>query len=141
MKAPGFTTPREAEEAFYEAFAQADLTAMEAVWEPSDDIECIHPMGARLVGVAVFDSWKEMFDRANPVAFHLTERHEFHQENLAVHVLVEHIHFRDNSAEPLRFLTTNVYRRNESGWRMLHHHSSPAPMDSAKEEPASRSVH
>jgi len=141
MQSPEFETPREAEDAFYDAFAKTDLAAMAHVWDTGDDVECIHPMGARLVGPAVLDSWREMFERAGPIAFHLTDRREFRQSGLAVHVLVENIHFRDDSAKPLRFLTTNVYREGETGWRIVLHHSSPAPIDSAREQPPGHSVH
>lgn len=142
MKKPGFTSPQETEEAFYDAFATGNLTAMEDVWETADDVECIHPMGARLVGPAVLESWKNMFEQAGPVAFHLTDRREYRDNGLAIHVLVENIHFQDDSTKPLRFLTTNVYRCREHRWQMILRHSSPAPMDSRhKHESGSHSVH
>lgn len=142
MKKPGFTSPRETEEAFYDAFAKGDLSAMEEVWDSADDVECIHPMGGRLVGPAVLDSWKNMFEQAGPVAFHLADRREYSADGLAIHVLVENIHFQDDTTKPLRFLTTNIYRRREDRWHMILHHSSPAPMDNGQDhEPASHSVH
>jgi hypothetical protein len=142
MKKPGFASPQEAEEAFYDAFATGNMAAMEEVWENADDVECIHPMGARLVGHAVLESWKNMFEQAGPVAFHLTDRREHQDGGLAIHVVTENIHFQDDTTKPLRFLTTNVYRRHDDRWRMILRHSSPAPMDSSQEhEPASHSVH
>lgn len=142
MNKPGFASALEAEEAFYDAFATGDLKAMERVWARGDDVECIHPMGARLVGPAVLDSWKNMFEQAGPVAFHLADRREYPAQNLVIHVLVEDIHFQDDSTKPLRFLSTNVYRKSEESWHMIMRHSSPAPMDNSRDQaPPSRSVH
>ena len=56
-----YTTPQQAEAAFYEALERADLEAMMAVWAEDEEIICIHPGGARLAGyAAVREGWREV---------------------------------------------------------------------------------
>jgi hypothetical protein len=37
--------------AFYDALTKCDLEAMMAVWGDDDDVYCVHPNGARIMGV------------------------------------------------------------------------------------------
>ncbi|MEQ8860283.1 MAG: nuclear transport factor 2 family protein [Pseudomonadales bacterium] len=47
-----------ANEAFYVAFASADLAAMERLWAERDDVVCLHPGWPALCGrEAVLESW------------------------------------------------------------------------------------
>ena len=57
-----FTTPEDAEEAFYDAIGRADLDALMNVWAEDEEIVCIHPTGQRLVGArAIRESWRTIF--------------------------------------------------------------------------------
>jgi ketosteroid isomerase-like protein len=57
-KKPIFTSPQEAETAFYEALERGDLEAMMSVWSEDEEIVCVHPGGARLTGYAlVREAW------------------------------------------------------------------------------------
>ena len=47
-----FTSPQEVEDAFYDAFARADLEAMMVVWSEDEEVICIHPGAPRVVGLA-----------------------------------------------------------------------------------------
>ena len=42
----------EVEAAFYDALNRADLEALMALWADDEEIVCIHPGGARLIGHA-----------------------------------------------------------------------------------------
>lgn len=140
MKKTGYSTPLDAEQAFYTAFERADAEAMHAVWDTGEDIECVHPLGARLRGTAVHEGWREMFADAARLAFHLSDRRAYEQGDLTVHLVLENILFPDGKAEPLQILATNVYRRDADGWRMVLRHASPAP-GAPPVEPARGSVH
>ena len=50
MSLSGFPSAQAAETAFYAAFENSDYAAMMAVWSREADIECIHPLGERLMG-------------------------------------------------------------------------------------------
>jgi ketosteroid isomerase-like protein len=52
----------EANEAFYLALSRQDLDAMDAVWLPTEWVECIHPGWSILRGwAAIRDSWESIF--------------------------------------------------------------------------------
>ncbi len=59
---PIFTSPQDAALAFYQAFEAKDIEAMMAAWAEDEDIVCVHPGGARLVGYeAVRAGWEQLF--------------------------------------------------------------------------------
>ncbi len=128
---PLYHTSEEAEAAFYGAFERADIEVMSRVWDGAADIACIHPAGPRLNGTEVLESWEKIFERAEPIAFHLSDRRIFRQPSLAVHVLIENILFQDKNERPLRILSTNVYRQSDQGWHLIMRHCSPAPQGPA----------
>ena len=47
---PIYTSPQDASLAFYQAFETQDIDAMMATWADDEDIVCVHPGGARVVG-------------------------------------------------------------------------------------------
>jgi len=141
MKNTGYSTPLDAEQAFYAAFERADADAMRAVWAASGDIECVHPLGARLRGDDVHQGWRDMFAEAERLAFHLSDRRAFEHDGLTVHLLLENILFPDGKTEPLQILATNVYRHATDGWRMVMRHASPAPTGLASPPAARGPVH
>src|SRR5690606_9802953 len=56
-----FTTPLEAEAAFYRALAEGNLDALMAVWSEEEEIVCVHPGGPRIVGLAaVHETWRRI---------------------------------------------------------------------------------
>jgi len=59
-KKPIFTSPQEAEAAFYEALERGDLDAMMSVWAEDEEIVCVHPGGPRLNGYALVRDQRRM---------------------------------------------------------------------------------
>jgi len=49
---PPVAHPDDVEQRFYEALQRGDLAAMMSCWTDEDDAVCVHPGGARLVGLA-----------------------------------------------------------------------------------------
>ena len=132
-----FPTPEDAEQAFYEAFANADLAAMMAVWAERDFIECVHPMSNRVQGYeAVEESWREIFEGGLRVRFKLSNVHRTQDALIAVHVLHEHLSTPgDNNRWP-PVIATNVFQLVDGSWRMIHHHASPCPDEDGNDKPA-----
>ena len=57
-----YLSPQALEQAFYAAISCGDLDALMALWAKQDDIVCIHPGAARLVGApAIRASFAELF--------------------------------------------------------------------------------
>lgn len=127
MSETRYSTPQEAEAAFYQAFQRKDLGAMMAVWDDGTDIVCVHPGGRMLIGAdAVRASWEDIFRRGPALHFVVDERSRTENGELALHIVHEHIHAGGEMA-PAPVLATNAYRRTAHGWRMILHHASPAP--------------
>ena len=128
MKSALFSSPQDAEAAFYEAFEKADLEAMMAVWADDDEILCVHPGGARLTGVAqVRESWRQIFASGQTLRFRLRQPQSVNGLTLVVRSAYEQISVAGEARPRAPVIATNVYLRAEHGWRMVVHHASPAP--------------
>ncbi len=122
-----FATAEDAENAFYDAIARADLDALMAVWADDEEIVCIHPTGQRLQGAAAIrESWRGIF-AGNP-RFTVRVAHSVRWSGmlLAVHSVVETLYLGDETTPQGPLLATNVLQRGASGWRLLAHHASAA---------------
>ena len=132
-----FPTPEDAEQAFYEAFANADLAAMMEVWADQDFIECIHPLRDRVQGYkAVKESWRDIFEGGLRVQLKLTRVHRTQDALIAVHVLYEHLSAPGDTGSWPPVITTNVFQLVDGSWRMIHHHASPGSDDDDNDNPA-----
>ena len=119
--------PQQAELAFYQAFEQGDLATMTSLWENSDDIVCVHPMGAALRGTqAVSEAWREILAGEVNMRFAIEEIHISQMGSIAIHIVKEHISVP--GGKPVApMIATNIYRESTDGWRMILHHASPSP--------------
>lgn len=136
-----YGTTEEVEAAFYDALSRADLDAMMALWAEDEEIFCIHPGAARLIGhAAIRASWQAIFERGG-VRIQPAQRHVSQNMLTAVHSLIEEI--QENGATPtdVHVLATNVYLKTAEGWRMVSHHASLAPGTFAGDRPVSAFVH
>ena len=125
MASTGFPSAQAAEAAFYEAFENADHEAMMAVWSPGIDIECIHPLGERLMGqAAVRNGWRRLLSGGKRMQFRLSHAKRFQADQFAIHILYENISIAGRKQPPV--IATNIYRFNGYGWHMILHHASPA---------------
>ncbi len=121
---------RAANERFYAALEALDLTAMDALWAHDGWVRCVHP-GAEVIegwnGVRA--SWERIF--ANTRWLRVTPT----SVNVAVYGAIglvgcsENITTADESDVGVAVAqATNVFRRTDAGWRLIHHHASPAPV-------------
>jgi uncharacterized protein (TIGR02246 family) len=129
MKRAVYTTPHDAEAAFYEAFEKGDLDAMMGVWADDDDIVCVHPGGPRLAGVEeVREAWRQIFAGGQTLRFRLRQQQTLNGMALVVHSVYEQITVANEARARQPVIATNIYMRTENGWRMVVHHASPAPV-------------
>jgi ketosteroid isomerase-like protein len=136
-----YGTADDAEAAFYDAIARADIDALMAVWSDEEDVICIHPGAARVTGVAaVRASWEAIFERGSvhirPLQLHVT-----HNLTTTVHSIVEAIHRADNRPQDVHVLATNVYMKSTLGWRIVMHHASVAPGQAPVASPPGTMLH
>ena len=122
-----FASPEDAETAFYEAIARADLEALMSVWADDEEIVCIHPTGQRLRGAAAIrESWRSIFANNPRLTVRITQGVHWNGMLLTVHNVVETLYLGDEPTPHGPMLATNVYQRGASGWRLLSHHVSTA---------------
>jgi ketosteroid isomerase-like protein len=120
-------TAEDTEAAFYDAIGRADIDALMALWADEEDIVCIHPGTARLVGhVAIRASWEAIFERGG---VRIRPRQLRVTQNMitSVHNVVEEISQADDEQADVHVLATNVYLKTPEGWRIAIHHASVAP--------------
>ncbi len=127
MKPPiAHASAQAAEEAFYDAMQQGDVATMMSLWADDDDAVCVHPNGARLVGIAAIrDSFEQIFAQGGvDVRTALAHRHQ--GVMVAVHNVVEKVLVSGRAgSEVVECVATNVYVKGAGGWRILMHHASP----------------
>jgi len=125
----------EIENAFYEALHAADITQLMACWADEEDILCVHPGGARLIGAgAIRAAFEAMFANGNIQAY--PERvHKIDALASAVHHLVERVEIMTpNGPHKAWVIATNVFHKTPQGWRLVAHHTSPGTVNDAKDE-------
>ena len=114
------------EGAFYEALQIGDIEKLMACWGDEDDIVCVHPGGARLVGAAAIRAaFDAMFSngtiRAYPEKIRKAEA-----MSASVHSVLERIEvLTEDGPRHAYVIATNVYHQTAQGWRMVAHHASP----------------
>jgi ketosteroid isomerase-like protein len=121
----------EANLAFYRALQERAIKEMERVWDHDGEISCVHPGWHRLDGWSeVRRSWQNIFANARAWRVSCERVRVSVRGDLAWVVCLEVI--RPDAAieaEAARMQATNVFRRTEEGWRMVHHHASPSAED------------
>jgi len=114
------------EAAFYEALQSGDIDKLMACWADEDDIVCVHPGGARVVGAAAIRaSFDGMFTNGALRVFPEKIR-KVDTMSSAVHSVLQRIEvLTDEGPRHAYVIATNVYHKTAQGWRLVAHHASP----------------
>lgn len=123
---------RQASEQFYAALSQmanSDASAMSAVWAHNNDVTALHPIGGRNEG---WDETRSAFEQVGSLAsggqVQLRDQiiqvgtdlaYEVGIEEGEITLAGEHI--------AISHRVTNIYRREDGAWKMVHHHADPSP--------------
>jgi len=130
LKKTIYSTPQDAEAAFYDALQRADLDAMMEVWSDDEEVSCIHPDGARISGwEQVRENWAQIFMSGQRLQVDLSDQVIVSGVMYSLHSLQENILVLAGQGGGGRstVVTTNVYLHSAGGWRMVLHHASHAP--------------
>lgn len=117
----------ELEAAFYDALQQGDLERLMACWADEDEVFCVHPGGARLVGPqAIRAAYAAMLERGG-LQVRPVKVHRVQSLSSSVHSVLElvRVALPDGAHEAL-IHATNVYHKTPGGWRLVAHHASAA---------------
>ncbi len=137
-------SPDEVDAAFYEALQSGDINKLMACWADEEEIACIHPGGARAIGLgdirasfeAIFADGAAIDARPQCVA-------RWHSSHTAVHHLIESVNVMTSTGPGTALVTTtHVFHRAAQGWRLVVHHASPGtPQDARVPERAPQVLH
>ena len=116
----------ETEAAFYDALQKGDIEKLMTCWGDEDEIVCVHPGGARLLGpVAIRSAFDAMFANGTIRAQPLKVR-RVQSLSASVHSVLERIEvLTEEGLRHAYVVATNVYHLTAQGWRMVAHHASP----------------
>lgn len=126
---PVYHTPQDAEDAFYDALEDGDLERLLTVWADSDDICCLLPMYPMIIGRdGVADVFTHLFSQGHGVALSIAHLHWIETDDLAIHQIEETIQDPPpGGPPPVPFYGTNIFRKFDTGWRMVIHQNAPTP--------------
>ena len=127
-KAPPFdaTSADDTEAAFYEALQHGDIDKLMACWADEDDIVCVHPGGARLLGAGAIRAAFDMMFTNGSIQARAEKVHRVDSLGASVHSVLERIEvLTDEGLRHANVIATNVYQKTPLGWRMVAHHASP----------------
>lgn len=108
-----------ANEAFYQAFAERDVEAMEDLWSRAAPVSCIHPGWGVIYGrEEVMRSWIAIIasEGAPPITCHGAEASLYGDTAVVVcyEMLGENV-----------LIATNVFVRDGHIWKIVHHQAGP----------------
>ena len=107
--------------AFYAAFSERDVEAIQEMWAVEADVTCIHPGWPVLEGLeAVLESWLGIL--ANP------ESPTVRCADAVAHVMgsMAWVTCREVIDE-MQLAATNLFVREDDQWRLVHHQAGPMP--------------
>jgi len=127
-----FASPEECEQAFYEALESADIDAVSDAWLDDEDVCCIHPGGARLVGYSAVRSSLAAMLSNGPVQIRTVSRKCFESPTVAVtNVIEEVVVVQSGTRQLVHVIATNAFAKTPAGWKMVLHHAAAAPQGRA----------
>src|SRR6059058_3069573 len=117
----------EANAELYAAFEAGDVDRMEAIWDDSDDVRCVHPGWPMLRGRSrVLRSFSAIMANTPYIQFLLTDVHVAVTGDTAVVTCTENILTAvSEEGSSGQVVATNVFVRRPDGWRLQVHHGSP----------------
>jgi ketosteroid isomerase-like protein len=108
--------------AFYRAFLERDVDAMDALWARETLVACIHPGWQVLNGrEAVMASWRGILNGVPPL-IRCTQAIACVTGASAFVVCTENI-------DDAELVATNVFVREDGAWKLAHHHAGPVATD------------
>jgi ketosteroid isomerase-like protein len=120
----------QANDDFYRALETLDLEAMERLWLQGSEAHCVHPGWEAVSGWdAVRESLEQIFAGTSWMRVTATRVRVEIVGEVAIVTCTENITAQSDGDVGLAVAqATNLFRRTPEGWRLFHHHASPAPV-------------
>jgi len=119
---------RQASDQFYAGLTrmiEGDLSVLESVWSHDESVTAMHPVDGRKVGwEAVRNSFMPFSEFASNGSVELQDQLIRVLGDVAYEVGTETGGFT-LAGKPIKIghRVTNIYRREDGGWKMIHHHT------------------
>ena len=120
---------------FYKALGSRDLELMGTVFVHEERAGCMHPGWIMLKGwEAIRQSWENVFDPEDQLEIKLHNLTvELEGDSAWVTCIQELLYINRDPVMQNVSVSTNIFEKNGSGWKMVIHQASPLPI-SAQEE-------
>ena len=107
--------------AFYRAFSDRDVAAMDQLWATTRPVVCLHPGQMPLLGrEEVMASWRAVLRHPESPKVRCIDEWVTGRPGLAIVVCREVL-------PEGQLMATNSFVRQSDGWRMIGHHAGPVP--------------
>ena len=125
-----------ANEKFYKAFNARDLSAMKEIWSSHQNVTCVHPGWSPLNGFEpIIDSWQGIFKNSGNMDIQILDINMLTSNDLAWVSCVEKLYtIASHGVLASKVFSTNLFKLNQDGWKMIMHHASPMPSMPESEE-------
>ena len=125
-----------ANEKFYKAFNARDLSAMKEIWSSHQNVTCVHPGWSPLNGFEpIIDSWQGIFKNSGNMDIQISDINMLVSNDLAWVSCVEKLYtIASHGVLASKVFSTNLFKLNQDGWKMIMHHASPMPAMPESEE-------
>lgn len=115
-------------DAFYLAFTNRDMEAMQNTWSQRASVTCIHPGWELLSGREnVMESWEAILSSGHSPSVACHEASASVLGDTAYVVCYEEL-------EGAYLMATNIFVREEGTWKLVHHQAGAAPPPDEDEE-------
>lgn len=120
-----YASAEAAEDAFYDALERADIDALMALWADDEDAICVHPSGARLVGLPAIRAGYDEILRGGGLTIRVADRRTYQSGAISVHNVIEQVVVTARGGPAIvRISATNIYIKGPLGWQLLVHHAT-----------------
>lgn len=122
-----------ANQAFYDAFARGDLSALEELLAERAPVACIHPGWDALLGRdEVIASWRAIITSSGAPAITCV--------GPSAHLLGDTAYVVCREAlDGAILIATNIFVREDGAWKLCHHQAGPVSRPQAEPKPRPRS--
>ena len=121
---------------FYKALGTRDLELMGTVFVHDERAGCTHPGWVMLEGwEAIRQSWENVFDPEDQLDIKLHNvTVDIEGDAAWVSCIQELTYIKRDPIMMNVSVSTNIFEKNESGWRMVIHQASPVPIFTQEED-------
>ena len=121
---------------FYKALGTRDLELMGTVFVHDERAGCTHPGWVMLEGwEAIRQSWENVFDPEDQLDIKLHNvTVDIEGDAAWVSCIQELTYIKREPIMTNVSVSTNIFEKNESGWRMVIHQASPVPISTQEED-------